>query len=207
MGYSYTNSFKKWTARYDGPLQNTSFNTVQGWKTQIGFSYLYRDEDKRTYTSIGTRFDYGFSENKLRANAYYSRKFNNQNNSTLAVFAGSTVNQFNPSNPISDNINSTSTLFFKNNFMKLYEKNFANVNFGREIINGFNLNINAEYSERKPLFNNAEHTAIKTDDIYSSNNPLLPFDFVTPAFEKHNLAKMGLLAKINFMLQVKGKDF
>ena len=82
--------------------------------------------------------------------------------------------------------------------MKLYEKNFANVNFGREIINGFNLNVNAEYSERKPLFNNARQTAIKTDDIYTSNNPLLPFDFVTPAFEKHNLAKMGLLAKINF---------
>ena len=198
LGYSYTNSFKKWSVRYDGPLQNTSFNTVQGWKTQIGFSYLYRDEDKRTYTSIGTRFDYGFSENKLRANAYYSRKFNNQNNSTLSVFGGSTVNQFNSSNPISDNVNSTSTLFFKNNFMKLYEKNFASANFGREIINGLNLNINAEYSERKPLFNNAEHTAIKTDDIYTSNNPLLPFDFVTPAFEKHNLAKMGLLAKINF---------
>jgi len=198
FGYSYTNSFKKYTLRYDGPIRNTAFNTVQGWKTQIGFSYLYRDEDKRTYTSIGTRFDYGFSENKLRINAYYYRKFNNLNNSTLAVFAGSSINQFNPSNPISDNINSTSTLFFKNNFMKLYEKNFANVNFGREIINGLNLNINAEYSERKPLFNNASHSAINTDDSYTSNNPLLPFDFVTPAFEKHNLAKMGLLAKINF---------
>ena len=198
FGYSYTNSFKKYTLRYDGPIRNTAFNTIQGWKTQIGFSYLYRDEDKRTYTSIGTRFDYGFSENKLRANVYYSRKFNNQNNSTLSIFAGSSINQFNPNNPISDNVNSTSTLFFKNNFMKLYEKNFASVNFGREIINGFNLNINAEYSERKPLFNNANQTAIKTDEIYTSNNPLLPFDFVTPAFEKHNLAKVGLLARINF---------
>ena len=198
FGYTYTNSFKKYMLKYDGPIRNTAFNTVQGWKTQIGFSYLYRDEDKRTYTSIGTRFDYGFSENKLRANAYYSRKFNNKNNSTLAVFAGSTINQFNPNNPISDNVNSTSTLFFKNNFMKLYEKNFANVNFGREIVNGFNLNINAEYSERKPLFNHAYQTAIKTDDIYTSNNPLLPYDFVTPAFEKHNLAKVALLAKINF---------
>ncbi len=198
FGYSYTNSFKKYMLKYDGPIRNTAFNTVQGWKTQIGFSYLYRDEDKRAYTSIGTRFDYGFSENKLRANVYYSRKFNNQNNSTLAIFGGSSINQFNPNNPISDNVNSTSTLFFKNNFMKLYEKNFANVNFGREIINGFNLNINAEYSERKPLFNHAYHTAIKTDDIYTSNNPLLPYDFVNPAFEKHNLAKVALLAKINF---------
>jgi hypothetical protein len=198
FGYTYSNSFKKWSLNYDGPLRNTSFNTVQGWKTQIGFSYLKRDEDKRTYTSIGTRFDYGFSENKLRATASYSRKFNNLNNSTLSIFGGSSVNQFNPSNPISDNINTTATLFFKNNFMKLYEKNFASINFSREIINGFNLSANVDYSERKPLQNNAFHSAIQTDDVYTSNNPLLPFDFETPTFEKHNLAKGSLVARINF---------
>ena len=182
FGYTYTNSFKKYSLRYDGPIRNTSFNTVQGWKTQVGFSYFKRDEDKRTYTSIGSRFDYGFSENKLRGNVNYSRKFNNQNNSTLSIYGGSSVNQFNPNNPISDNVNAVSTLFFKNNFMKLYEKNFANINFGREIINGFNLNVNAEYSERKPLFNNAFQRDIKTEDIYTSNNPLLPFNFVTFLF-------------------------
>ncbi|MES2748356.1 MAG: DUF5686 and carboxypeptidase regulatory-like domain-containing protein [Bacteroidota bacterium] len=198
FGHTHSNSFKKWSLNYDGPIRNTSFNTVQGWKTQVGFSYLKRDEDKRTYTSIGTRFDYGFSENKLRATASYSRKFNNLNNSTLSIFGGSSVNQFNASNPISDIINSTATLFFKNNFMKLYEKNYAAINFGREVINGFNLNANFEYSERKPLKNTAFHSAISTDDIYTSNNPLLPFDFETPAFEKHNLAKGALLARINF---------
>jgi len=44
-------------------MMSTSFNTVQGWKTQVGFSYFKRDDEKRTYTQIGTRFDYGFSEN------------------------------------------------------------------------------------------------------------------------------------------------
>lgn len=198
FGYSYSNSYKKYSLTYDAPLRNTSFNTVQGWKTQIGFSYFKRDEDKRTYTSIGTRFDYGFSENKLRATVSYNRKFNNKNNSTLIVFGGSSVNQFNPSNPISDNINSISTLFFRNNFMKLYEKNFAAINFSREITNGINLSLNAEYAERKPLFNTASQTAIKSEDIYTSNNPLLAFDFETPAFEKHNLAKASAMLKINF---------
>ena len=198
MGYRYSNSFKKWSLNYDGPLLSTSFNTVQGWKSQAGLSYFKRDEEKRTYTSIGSRFDYGFSEKKLRVLGSFTHKFNNINNSTISVFGGSSINQFNGSNPISTIVNTVSSLAFKNNFMKLYEKNFVSANFGREVINGLNLNLNLEYSERKPLWNTTDHSSTKTDDIYSSNNPLLPFDYVTPAFDKHNLLKTNILVRIKF---------
>lgn len=198
MGYGHTNSFKKRYFNYEGPLLSTSFNTVQGWKTQIGLSYYTRNEEKRTYTRVGTKLDYGFSENKLRATINYSHKFNNNNNATLFLNGGSSVNQFNSSNPISNVVNTTSSLLFKNNFMKLYEKNFIAANFGREIINGLNLNVNLEYSERKPLWNTTDQSIVKTDDIYSSNNPSLPYDYITPAFEKHNLVKGTILAKIQF---------
>lgn len=198
MGYTYRNSFKKWSLSYDGPLLSTSFNTVQGWKTQAGFTFLKRDEDTRTFTRFGIRFDYGFAEEKLRVTGNFTRKFNNINNSQLSVFGGSSVNQFNGSNPISNIVNTISSLFFKNNFMKLYEKNFISANFGREIINGFNLNMNLEYSERKPLRNTTDYTTIKNNDLYTSNNPLLPNDYITPAFEKHNLVKGSINARIKF---------
>jgi hypothetical protein len=137
MGYSYNNSFQKWSLNYDGPLMTTSFNTVQGWKLNAGLSYVKRDEEKRTYTRIGSRFDYGFSENKLRATVNFTHKFNNNNNSTISVNGGSSINQFNGNNPISNLVNMVSTLFFKNNFMKLYEKNFVSAFYGREVVNGF----------------------------------------------------------------------
>lgn len=197
-GYSYNNSYKKQYFNYDGPVMNTSFNTVQGWNTSIGFSYFKNDEEKRSYTRYGTRISYGFSEDKLRATGSFTKKFNNIDNSTLSVFGGSSVNQFNPSNPITPNINTVSTLFFVNNFMKLYEKNFVSVNFGREIINGLNLGVNMEYSERKPLWNTTDQRSVKSDDVYTSNNPLLPFDFETPVFEKHNLIKANIVARILF---------
>jgi len=198
MGYGYSNSFKKWSLNYEGPLMSTSFNTVQGWNLKSGLSYIKRNEEKRTYTRIGSRFDYGFSEEKLRVTGSFTRKFNNINNSTLSILGGSSVNQFNPSNPISNTVNSVSSLFFKNNFMKLYEKNFASVNFGREVINGLYMSANAEYSERKPLFNTTDYSTLKNNDLYSSNNPLLPNDEITPAFEKHNVVKTAILARINF---------
>jgi hypothetical protein len=197
-GYTYTNSHKKWSLSYESPLLSTSFNTVQGWKTQVGLTYLKRDEEKRTFTRIASKLDYGFSEEKLRATASYMRKFNNLNNSTLYVNGGSSVNQFNPNNPISTIVNSVSSLFFKNNFIKLYEKNFVSAYFGREVINGLNLNLNLEYSERKPLWNTSDQSVVKSSDVYTSNNPLLPFDYVTPAFEKHNLMKATIAARIKF---------
>ena len=197
-GYGYSNSYKKWSINYEGPIFSTAFNTVQGWKTQVGLSYFKRDEEKRTFTRIGSKFDYGFSEKQLRATGSYYRKFNNTNNAALSINGGSSINQFNASNPISGLVNTVSSLLFKNNFMKLYEKNFIAANFGREVVNGLNLNLNVEYSERKPLLNTTDQSITKTNDIYSSNNPILPFDNVTPAFEKHNLVKTNVLARIKF---------
>ena len=198
MGYSYNNSFKKWSISYDSFLMNTSFNTVQGWNSHTGISFATKNEEKRTYSRLGSNFDYGLSEKKLRISGYYLSKFNNNNNSTLGVNVGSSIVQFNASNPISKIVNSASSLWFKNNFIKLYEKNAVAINFGREIVNGLNLNINAEYAERKPLFNTTDFAIEKTNDLNSSNNPLAPNDFVNSAFEKHNLFKTSLNARIKF---------
>ncbi|MES2410343.1 MAG: DUF5686 and carboxypeptidase regulatory-like domain-containing protein [Bacteroidota bacterium] len=197
-GYSYKNSFKKWSLDYDGPLTSISFNTVQGYRINAGLSYVKRDEEKRTYTRIGSRFDYGFSEEKIRATASYSHKFNNTNNSTLLFVGGSSANQFNAGNPISNVVNTVSTLFFKNNFMKLYERNFVMGSFGREVVNGIHMNLSAEYAERKPLYNTTDFSVIKSDDLYTSNNPLAPNDETSAAISKHNLVKTNMLMRFNF---------
>ncbi len=197
-GYDYKNSYKKWSINYDGPILNTSFNTVQGWNTSIGLSYTKRDEDKRTFTRFGTKLSYGFSDEKFRPTLFFTKKLNNFKNSFLSISTGRTVNQFNSQKPISNIVNTVSSLFFKNNFMKLYEKNFATINYGSEIFNGFYLNATVDYSERKPLFNTTNYATIKSSDLYSSNHPLLPTDFVNPIIEKHNLVKTSLNATINF---------
>ena len=197
-GYSYKNSFKKWAIDYDGPLTSISFNTVQGWRLKAGLSYTKRDEDKRTYTRFGSKFDYGFSEKKIRATANFTHKFNNINDSYIALNGGSAANQFNGNNPISNVVNTVSTLFFKNNFMKLYEKNFVSTSFGREIVNGITINLNAEYSERKPLYNTTDYSVIKSEDVYTSNNPLAPADETSAAITKHNLVKTNVALRFVF---------
>ena len=197
-GYSYSNSYKKWTINYNGPALNTSFNTVQGWNTSVGLSFFKRNEDKNTYYQFGTNVGYGFSDEAFRPTAYFSAKLSNKSKSYLTVFGGNSVNQFNPEEPISKLVNTVSTLFFKDNYMKLYEKNFATASFSREVFNGLNMTAAVEYAERKPLFNTTDYTLIKNDDLYTSNNPLLPLDETVAAIDRHNLVKLNIAGRIKF---------
>lgn len=198
-GYSFKNSYEKWRLGYGGLLQGASFNTVQGWKFTTDLSFRKDDDEKRTYTEYKVNFDYGLSEGKLRANAIYSHKFSNINQSEIKISGGSSVSQFNSDNPISNFINSISTLFFKDNFMKIYERNYANVFYGREITNGLFMNATLDYSENKPLYNNTDYVIFnQADKLYTSNNPLQPYNYTTPAFEKYNIVKAGINARINF---------
>ncbi len=198
MGYTYKNSFKKWNFKYNGLLKGIRFNTVQGWTFYSALTYEKNDEEKSKYTAIKANVDYGLSEKKLRPSFCYTNLFNAQNKSELRISAGSIPAQFNNDKPIGKIINSISTLFFKNNFMKLYENNFSEIFFGREITNGIMLNATMNYSERKPLFNTTDYTFIKSDANYTSNNPLLPFDQNQPVIEKQNLVKAIINTRINF---------
>jgi len=197
-GYTYKNSFKNWSLNYKSPLTSLLFNTVQGYHLTSGISYLKEDKERWTEMAIGAFFNYGFSDKKLFGNVSYSQKFNNINNASLSISVGSEAAQFNESKPISGIVNSVSTLFFKNNFMKLYDKNFVKLNYSQEVTNGFFLQGMLNYSERKPLFNTTNYTILKNDDLYTSNNPILPYDYINAAIVKHNLVKGSITAKFNF---------
>ncbi|CAM4177258.1 DUF5686 domain-containing protein [Flavobacterium antarcticum] len=199
-GYSYRNSKKNYTLSYDGLIDFTSlsYNTVQGYNLNSGFSYTKFNEENGKYTRIKSTFNYGFAEERLRVMGNFTHRFNTQNYATLTVSGGTTVSQFNETEPISKLVNSVSTLFFKNNFMKLYNKEFARIAFGRDVANGVYLSAAVAYEQRKNLFNNTDFVIIKNNDAFTSNNPLAPNDYTTPAFETHHLTKASIGTVINF---------
>ncbi|RXM43433.1 DUF5686 and carboxypeptidase regulatory-like domain-containing protein [Flavobacterium sp. YO64] len=200
MGYDYKNTFKKYSFEYKGllNLSSLSFNTVQGFNLDSGFSFKKWNEEKGTSTSISTTFNYGFSDERFRVTGQFSHRFNNINHAAIWASGGTKTTQFNSSEPISNIVNSISSLFFKDNYMKLYNLEFAQINYGQDVANGINLNAKIGYEQRKPLLNTTDYSFFKRDDIYTSNNPLAPNDFITPAFDQHHLYKTALTARINF---------
>jgi hypothetical protein len=199
-GYNYKNSIKKTNFNYSGllDLKAISFNTVQGYSLSSEFNFRKRNEENGKNTMINTEVNYGFSDTRLRISGYYSHRLNNQNYAYLNLSGGTKVKQFNANEPISPLINTVSSLFFKNNFMKLYNLEFAQINYGIDVANGLNLSGKIAYEQRKPLLNTTDYAVVKSTDYYSSNNPLDPNDFLNSGFEAHDLVKIGLNARINF---------
>ncbi len=201
-GYKYKNSFEKYSISYEGLIKpdNFNFNSVQGYAINSGFSFKkWNDqEDEGKYYSLKTIFDYGFSEKRLRILGIFNHRFNSQNYADLTIYGGTKVNQFNNSQPISNLINTIATLFFKDNYMKLYNLEFAEIKYSQDIANGVNLNSKLEYLKRKPLFNTTDYSYFKRNDIFSSNNPTNEYNFLNAGFEKHNLMKFSTEFKINF---------
>ena len=201
-GYTFNNSSEKYSLKYDGILNigSLSFNTVQGYNLDSGFSFTSRkkQESNGEYTAISSKFNYGFAEDRLRVTGQFIHRFNNQNYATLYLTGGSSVKQFNANEPISKAINTISSLAFKNNFMKLYNLEAVGIGFSQDIANGVNLNSKIEYQQRKPLFNNTDYSFFSKDDFYTSNNPLAPKDLMNSAFTPHHLTKINVLARINF---------
>jgi hypothetical protein len=200
-GYTYKNSSQKYSWSYNGLLNlgSLSFNTVQGYNFDSGFSYTnWNEDEKGKYTSIKTKINYGFSEDQLRISGQYNHRFNKQNYANISVSGGNMVKQFNDNQPISNLINSISSLSFKNNYMKLYNLEFAAIGYSQDVANGVNLNAKLEYQQRKPLYNTTDFSFFKKEELYSSNNPINPNDFINAGIEKHSLVKTALNAKINF---------
>jgi hypothetical protein len=199
-GYTLKSTFNKWRFNYQGLMNfsSVSFNTVQGWNLDSGFSFSKRNEENGKFTSVSSTFNYGFSEDRLRVNARFYHRFNTINYANISVSGGSAVSQINNNEPIAPFINSISTLFFKNNFMKLYNKEFAKANYGLEAVNGLFVNTSLEYENRRALFNTTDYTFIKSGDAYSSNNPLDPTNEFSVPFAQHHIMKFSIGTRILF---------
>jgi Family of unknown function (DUF5686)/CarboxypepD_reg-like domain len=201
-GYKYQNSFEKYSIAYDGLIKpnNFNFNTIQGYSfnTNFNFKKWNTEEDEGKYSNIKTVLDYGLEEKRLRIFGIFNHRFNSQNYADLTISGGVKVNQFNSSPPISNLVNTIATLFFKDNYMKLYNLEFVEIKYSQDIANGINLNSKIEYLQRKPLFNTTDYSYFKRQDIFLSNNPINEFDFANAGFDKHNLIKFSTEFKINF---------
>ena len=54
------------------------------------------------------------------------------------------------------------------------------------------------FENRKPLYNTTDFSIIKSDDLYSSNNPLNPTNDALAAISEHHIMKFNLGARFVF---------
>ncbi|WP_034057903.1 DUF5686 and carboxypeptidase regulatory-like domain-containing protein [Lacinutrix jangbogonensis] len=198
-GYSYQNSHKNYRFSIDSPLEKITFNTVQGWNGSVGMRYTKNYDDYKRYLSLSGNVNYGEADDRLRGTIAARFRFNPINNRYISLSGGIKTEQFNSSNPISNVENLVSTLFFEDNYIKLYDRSFVQGQYFQEVFNGFRLNSTLGFERRKALFNTTDYVTInEKGDTYTSNNPQNETDFTSQPFKTHNIARLNVNATINF---------
>lgn len=200
FGYTYSNTYAKKNFSISSPLLNTHFNTVQGWNTSLTLSFRKNlDDNFGKFWRISGTANYGFSDEQVRVSGLIQKKFNNISKPGLTISGGVKTEQINNTKPISERINDITSLFFERNYLKLYEKEFAEIAYEQEIFNGFKLSSEIAFEQRSPLFNTTDQSWVNRDGVnYTSNNPLQPQDFNSTPFDDHQIFKLNLTGRIVF---------
>ena len=200
MGYTYKNSYENREVFYKGPLLQANFNTVQGLNTSVGFGYFKEINKEGKRWETGVDINYGFSENRFRPTFFFTKQWNDFSRPKMTISGGIAISQFNGREPVNPIKNTFSSLLYRLNYLKIYEKQFAKISYSEEIKNGVYFSSSLEYANRKPLFNTTNYSFARqrTNKPYTSNNPLAPLDFVNAPFSEHKIATLNLGTRVVF---------
>jgi hypothetical protein len=182
-GYHYGNRYKHEYYNFDPLLTAVKFNTVQGFAINYGASYSKRiDTVNNRYLVIGAKAGYGFSDHKFTGSVNTNIPIGDF---TLGIDGGSEITDLNSTEPISSFLNSMYSLFEKENYEKLYQKQYASASLHKRIMGGWQATVSAEYADRKWLPNASSYSFYNPGNKdFTSNNPLLP-NQDTPLFPKN----------------------
>lgn len=171
-GTSIIRRSKKLTYNFDPLIEAISYNTVEGLVVNIS-PRIYHYADTGAYTIIPT-FRYGFANKRPQASLYLSRTFGKvfYKRTTVSINGGRSMFQLNPANPITVFPNTVGSLYFEQNFLKLYEKTFVAITATKRLADGLRGTLSFS-AEKRVLPENA--TLYKWRDLkdrrFTSNYP------------------------------------
>lgn len=176
------------------------FNSVEGfnliYRTSFYKRWVKRDslnKDKRPQTSrleISPIARYAFSREKLSGKLRVDYRVKNKR---LTLEGGQYVEQFNNAEPIHSFVNTFTSLLLGDNLMKIYEQNFASLNYTQRINDRYTLRTNWTWSRRSELFNTSNYTLFKRNkEQYTLNSPA-SFELADTGFDP-NRAFIGAVS-------------
>lgn len=155
------------------PFVGLNYNSVEGIVTDLGLGYKnYAFLSPRTqyrYNVYGN-IRYAFQEKKLRGRLGFDLE---KGASKVSIGLGKYIAQFDPNSYIFEWMNSVTTLFNEQNFMKIYDKKYASVGYTFEQDPRWQFTTNIEIARRTPLENLSKIYVIKDfpKNGFSVNNP------------------------------------
>ncbi len=194
MGHQYDLS-PRTSLRIYPSFGQVYYNTVEGVNANVSVRIQHRYDSLRQSWAFKPVLRYGFESNTWYgqgALTYQHKKGERQHR--LIVSGGSFVAQFNEAEPIHPHINTLSTLLFRKNYMKLYEKQFAGVAYSFKPSAWLRLGTQLEWAQRSQLYNHTDYSFFYKDDRRFSANEPENIELDNTGFPQHQ----ALLLAANF---------
>ncbi len=195
-GINIIDRYKHAFYHLDPLVSSILFNTVEGPALNYGFTYRRRaDSLSNKVFGYGANVRYGFSDHLFDVNA----------NTTLPIgdfylnlAGGSNVEDLNGLTPMPAFINTSYTLFDRQNFEKLYQKKFATASLSGRVYGGWQANATIEWADRRWLPNTNNYSFFQPKgNQFTSNNPLDPAND-KPLFPENQSFKLTLRTTYDF---------
>jgi hypothetical protein len=184
-GYTHTGKGKRSSWSVNPLLTTVSFNTVEGL-TLAPRLFLNYSPDTGNALQVKLAPRYGFSNGHFNAMAgvtyTHSSRMWKERSWTVGAEGGQYVFQYNPNNPVTPLYNTVSSLFYRHNYMKIYERRTAAVYARQNLGNGFRWEAKLAYQHRMPLENTTDYNwAPPENQPYTPNLPdeLKSYGFIT----------------------------
>ncbi|MGZ3872952.1 MAG: DUF5686 and carboxypeptidase regulatory-like domain-containing protein [Mucilaginibacter sp.] len=194
--YHHRNRYEHESYNLNAVLPAIRFNTVQGFNINYGASFSKQiDSANNRYLTIGANAGYGFSDKKSTGSVYAVVPAGSWN---LGFNAGSDVVDLNNYTSISALLNTFHSLFERQNYRKLYRKQYLSFSAARRISGGWLANGAIEWANRRALTNSSNYSFLNPgDNDYTSNNPYTPHQDL-PLFAENQSLRLTLRTTYDF---------
>lgn len=192
-------------------LLSTQFNTVEGLNVDYSIGYRRNfkpdwdnfDRAQKDYTYYSAPYfllkptlRFAAARNLFTGKLLAKYRFST---GSIGVSGGRYISQFNTLPALNPLINTSFTLMWEQNFMKLYEKDFVEIAFDKRFSSSLDISAVLNYEQRYTLRNNSDYSFI---DWKREFTPNVPFhnDFVV---DFNNQRALTFSAKLTYRPNVK----
>lgn len=183
FGQTFTRQSKKTSFSYPPLIEVTNFNTVEGFNLNLRGTYTRKFTETKMI-SITPTVRYGFTNHHFNTDLLGKYTFGTKHTNVVSASGGKRVFQINNEEPVNAFVNTYNTLFWGENYMKIYEAWFGKIEYTRGIGDGFTIKASVNYQDRIPLENTDNTFWGKTKNL-SRRTPNYPLALTNTNFLRH----------------------
>ena len=175
----------------DNPFISIRYNTVDGWNGEYSLRYYKRFENKNRL-EITPLFRYAVSRDKgfgkVSTGYTYGQGLNQ---GKISLSGGSYYSQFNAQEAITPLVNTISSLVAEKNFIKVYDRDFLEVNWKQSISTKWKVTAAVEYSSRTETQNTTNQVWFPVDGRNFTSNRPENIELASTAFNQSDAFKVN----------------